>query len=147
MARKTELAKKFQATMRVAGAPKRGGTHEILGQFDWTNLHGKTIVDVSCSKIDSARLCLTYRSQVGGSTGHIAAVIAKAHPNIRIVVQDLPEVVQRATAPNAPPMPDNVSFQPHNFFAPQNCYLLMLTYTVLAFTIGQRLLQRRWSKP
>ena len=48
MARKTELTKKFQATMRVAGAPKRGGTHEILGQFDWTNLHGKTIVDVSC---------------------------------------------------------------------------------------------------
>ena len=57
--------------------------------------------------------------QVGGSTGHIAAVIAEAHPNMKIIVQDLPEVIQRATAPSAPPMPPNVSFQAYNFFTPQ----------------------------
>ena len=46
-------------------------------------------------------------------------MIAEAHPEIRIVVQDLPEVIQRATAAGTPQMPPNITFQAYNFFTPQ----------------------------
>lgn len=62
---------------------------------------------------------MTNTSQVGGSAGHDAFVLAQKFPDLKIVVQDLPKVkhVFDATLPSD--LKDRVSFMEHDFFQPQ----------------------------
>jgi len=50
----------------------------ILQEFDWTALSGQRVVDV------------------GGGIGSTSAVLAKNFPNLKIVVQDRPEIIEDA---------------------------------------------------
>lgn len=70
---------------------------------------------------------------MGGSTGHVAQLIAQAVPDIQVIVEDLPHVVTEAESVRAM---DNqelrqhrpVLFKAHDFFTPQtvvaDAYLL-----------------------
>jgi 6-hydroxytryprostatin B O-methyltransferase len=70
--------------------------------FDWSALGSGPVVDL------------------GGGPGHLAIAIAKAHPELRLVVQDLPKVEQSATdAIQSSGVQDRISFQVQDFFEPQ----------------------------
>lgn len=62
---------------------------------------------------------LTCRRQVGGSSGHEAISLARAFPQLKFIVQDLPPV-RDAFKKNVPPeLAARITFQEHNFFEPQ----------------------------
>ena len=74
----------------------------LVGGYAWDSLGDSTIVDVA------------------GSEGHISFAIAEKFPRLKFVVQDLPDVAERAKAsPKATEFRDRISFQGHNFFEPQ----------------------------
>ncbi|KAF2113610.1 hypothetical protein BDV96DRAFT_601098 [Lophiotrema nucula] len=56
---------------------------------------------------------------VGGGQGTIAAEIARALPNIRCIVQDLPNVVEEAKVPDDLRERERLSFMAHDFFVEQ----------------------------
>lgn len=66
---------------------------------------------------------LLYRStnvyQLGGSAGHDDAVLATKFPNLKIVVQDLPEVAPVFEKEFPADLKSRVSFRTHNLFDPQ----------------------------
>jgi hypothetical protein len=57
--------------------------------------------------------------QVGGSVGIVSMAVARLHPNLRFIVQDLPETIQMAREEVPPDLQDRVIFQSHDFFTPQ----------------------------
>lgn len=57
--------------------------------------------------------------QVGGSAGHDAIVLARSFPDLKIVVQDLPQVKPVFEADLPEDVKDRVSFMEHDFFNPQ----------------------------
>ncbi|KAI0902417.1 sterigmatocystin 8-O-methyltransferase [Annulohypoxylon nitens] len=73
----------------------------VLDAHDWKAAGKATVVDV------------------GGSAGHDAIVLARKFPELRITVQDLPQVkpVFEANLPDN--VKDRVSFVEHDFFQPQ----------------------------
>ncbi|KAJ5280911.1 Sterigmatocystin 8-O-methyltransferase [Penicillium angulare] len=55
---------------------------------------------------------------VGGAHGTISLAAAQIYPHLHYIVQDLPEVIEQASQnPNG--SPENVEFQVHDFFIPQ----------------------------
>lgn len=52
---------------------------------------------------------------IGGNHGHIAIKLAQRFPNMRLIVQDRPEVIATAPKPKSP----QVEFQTHDFFNSQ----------------------------
>lgn len=80
-------------------------TDHIINAWDWQLLpSGSTVVDV------------------GGSRGTIAYALAKAFPNPKFIVQDLPEIVSQAQAAQngvEKEIASRVSFLPHDFFTTQ----------------------------
>lgn len=98
--------RRFATVMKAIGAggyPDRIFTEAI----DWKALpESATVVDV------------------GGNTGSVSLAIAKAHPHLNLVVQDLPQVIDSLTKPfwseNSPEYVSNgkIKFQPHDFFTP-----------------------------
>lgn len=58
-------------------------------------------------------------AQVGGSAGHCSIAIAKLHPQLKFIVQDLPHVVAANKDTLPPDMQPRIGFMPHDFFAPQ----------------------------
>lgn len=58
---------------------------------------------------------------IGGSEGHVSAVIAQRHPYLNFVVQDLPEVIQKASLPDdiGEGVRKRVRFESHDFFTEQ----------------------------
>ncbi|KAH8807537.1 S-adenosyl-L-methionine-dependent methyltransferase [Xylogone sp. PMI_703] len=69
--------------------------HEAL---DWDSLGKATVVDV------------------GGSNGHVSFELAKKHPNLNIVVQDLPTIQAKFDAACPSELKSRVSYRVHNFF-------------------------------
>ncbi len=72
----------------------------LLENYPWGDIGTGTIVDV------------------GGSTGQYSIPIAQAFPNLRCVVQDLPDVIAGVDS-GALSRLDNVSFMAHDFFVVQ----------------------------
>ncbi|KAJ4301955.1 hypothetical protein N0V90_004051 [Kalmusia sp. IMI 367209] len=54
---------------------------------------------------------------IGGSRGYISIALAQRYPGLKCYVQDTPETLQGALAPNG--LEDRVQFSVHNFFAAQ----------------------------
>ncbi|KAK3702482.1 hypothetical protein LTR37_014844 [Vermiconidia calcicola] len=69
----------------------------IAEDYDWGSLGSATIVDI------------------GGSTGEVAFKIANQYPNLKVIVQDLPEYLKAAKVKDL----GNVSFMAHDFFKDQ----------------------------
>ncbi|KAL6818170.1 O-methyltransferase domain-containing protein [Trichoderma sp. SZMC 28013] len=98
--------KGYRATRFAEGLQALGGmvtTETYVDTFDWESLGEAIVVDV------------------GGSSGHISAMVAKSHPQLHFIVQDLPELqpaFDEAMA-SAPKLASRISFQVHDFFTPQ----------------------------
>ncbi|KAL7784050.1 O-methyltransferase domain-containing protein [Trichoderma afarasin] len=98
--------KGYRATRFAEGLQALGGminTETYVETFDWESLGEAIVVDI------------------GGSSGHISAMVAKSHPQLHFIVQDLPELqsaFDEAMA-LAPKLADRISFQVHDFFTPQ----------------------------
>lgn len=57
---------------------------------------------------------------IGGGIGHISAAIAKAHPHLRVQVQDFEDLKENSSGLlESCGVADRVSFAAHNFFEPQ----------------------------
>ncbi|KAK4085123.1 uncharacterized protein Triagg1_113 [Trichoderma aggressivum f. europaeum] len=96
--------KGYRATRFAEGLQALGGmvtTETYVETFDWESLGEATVV--------------------GGSNGHVSAMVAKSHPRLHFIVQDLPELqpaFDEAMA-SAPKLSSRISFQVHDFFTPQ----------------------------
>ena len=55
---------------------------------------------------------------VGGSHGPVSIALAEKFPSVQCIVQDLPEVIEKANAP-PPAVASQVEFMAHDFFDPQ----------------------------
>lgn len=89
----------------MASTPIMSNTHIARG-FDWARLpSGSVVVDVA------------------GNVGHSAIPIAQANPSLRVIIQDLPKIIARATSPTTSVIPrdlrDRFTFMPHDFYTPQ----------------------------
>ncbi|KAF9700108.1 hypothetical protein EKO04_002059 [Ascochyta lentis] len=73
----------------------------VLDAIDWKAAGDATVVDV------------------GGSAGHDDIALAKAYPNLKIVVQDLPQVATVFEKEFPSDLKSRVSFLTHNMFDPQ----------------------------
>ncbi|KAJ4297616.1 hypothetical protein N0V90_005509 [Kalmusia sp. IMI 367209] len=84
----------------------------LLGVLDWEKEGNATVVDV------------------GGSGGHDAFALAKAHPNLNIIVEDLHECGPVFSSAVPEDLKSRVTFREHNFFDPQpvaaDIYLIKL---------------------
>ncbi|KAH7176437.1 O-methyltransferase-domain-containing protein [Dactylonectria macrodidyma] len=96
-------ASKFAESMQAAAASSAIKIEDSLKTgYDWSALGEATVVDI------------------GGSSGHDAIHLVRAFPNLKIVVQDLPEV-QAAFNEKVPgELQSRVSFEARDFFSPQN---------------------------
>lgn len=74
---------------------------QIVSLYDWASLDAATVVDV------------------GGSSGAAALEIVRAFPSVRVVVQDLPEVINNACSSSKTAVHDRVTFEAHDFFGEQ----------------------------
>lgn len=73
----------------------------VLEGYPWGSMESGLVVDV------------------GGSKGEYGIKIAQKYPGIKVVIQDLPDVVSKARS-NAPQdLGDMVSFMAHDFFTEQ----------------------------
>jgi len=73
------LLARFGSAVRYAGTAFSGGEENILNGFPWSKLRDQAqIVDV------------------GSGIGHVALTLSEAFPQIRIVLQDLPDVIREA---------------------------------------------------
>ncbi|KAL7943599.1 O-methyltransferase domain-containing protein [Trichoderma barbatum] len=101
-------AERFALAMKALSQTQL--TAQVLETFDWESLGDATIVDV------------------GGSTGHISALLAKAHPRLKMIVQDFPDVeASFKELITSSEFASRISFHAYNFFEPQtliaNAYL------------------------
>lgn len=65
---------------------------------------------------------LTYIPKVGGSGGHVSIDLAFAFPDLKFIVQDLPETIansQSNLASHPASIASRISYQAHDFFSPQ----------------------------
>ncbi|KAL8763403.1 MAG: hypothetical protein Q9184_000791 [Pyrenodesmia sp. 2 TL-2023] len=97
--------RRFGITIQQASKQPASSLKHIQSGFDWVSLGNATVIDV------------------GGHMGFGAVAIAQAAPNLRLIVQDRPEVVTMALDPDSTIVPadlrDRVSFEAHDFFTPQ----------------------------
>lgn len=73
----------------------------LLENYPWDSLHAGTLVDI------------------GGSKGEYSIAIAQKHPQMKLIVQDLEEVVDQARSGIPADMTERVSFMVHDFFKEQ----------------------------
>jgi 6-hydroxytryprostatin B O-methyltransferase len=88
----------------TTGADAMSYRHILTG-FDWAALGEATVVDIA------------------GSMGACSVQIASANPKLKLIVQDLPNVIERAQDPQQSVVPEElrsrVSFMVQDFFQPQ----------------------------
>ncbi|KAL9622213.1 MAG: hypothetical protein Q9160_003396 [Pyrenula sp. 1 TL-2023] len=100
------LTDQFASYMKNVTASEGTSISHLLSGFDWASLEaGAKIVDV------------------GGSSGHGSIAIARAYPDLKFVVQDLPETIAKCDFSKTQGVDNGissrVSFMPHDFFQPQ----------------------------
>ena len=93
----------FSQAMKAVAAGGGGLVDHALNGFDWKALGCGTVVDL------------------GGGNGHVSIAIAKACPDLKIIVQDLPgnQEAARSNIPSDLQITGRVTFMAHDFFQPQ----------------------------
>lgn len=94
-----ERAKRFAGAMSMTS---KASLDALATYFDWASLpEGGVVVDI------------------GGSRGHVSADLAQRFPQLRFVVQDMPEVVKGAEESLPEEVAGRVSFASHDMFTEQ----------------------------
>ena len=99
------IRERFSNTMAWAATSDAMSHRHILAGYDWASLGEGTVVDIA------------------GNIGACSVQIAEADPGLKIIVQDLPEIVRRAEDPSSSVVPDKMrdrfTFMVQDFFEPQ----------------------------
>ncbi|KAI2477579.1 Sterigmatocystin 8-O-methyltransferase [Pyrenophora tritici-repentis] len=69
--------------------------------FPWDQISGRKVIDV------------------GGGSGHMSVSLAKAFPNLELIVQDSLSMLSSASQNDFSQLNGRVTFMPHDFFTPQ----------------------------
>lgn len=101
MAKSPDRVKKFADAMSFFYKMPGFETSHVIEAFDWLSLADGLVVDV------------------GGSHGAVALEMVKANPFIRVIVQDLPEVIDSARDAGKHNLSNRVIFEAHDFFKEQ----------------------------
>nr|WCR31483.1 O-methyltransferase [Talaromyces sp.] len=109
-------SERFAQFMKMIRSSESLGLHHLINGFDWASLGTGNVVDV------------------GGSSGSVSIELAKAFPQLKFVVQDLPQNIESASsslATDLPSLTDRITFQGHDFFQEQtvknaDAYLLRM---------------------
>lgn len=111
--------RRFGDAMGWISSQGSGKSAPLIAAFDWDSLGEATIVDVRVEMIFHEIQTLLTRLQVGGGSGHDSIAIAKAHPNIRCIVQDFEHLDSQFQDLCPQELKSRVSFQAHNFWEEQ----------------------------
>ncbi|KAL2863146.1 O-methyltransferase-domain-containing protein [Aspergillus lucknowensis] len=134
-----ERHRQFAGYMRAVTASQ--GTHlkQLVECWDWTSLGRGLVVDV------------------GGSTGHASIALARKFPELRFIVEDLPDVVaggpayleSQSQSQEDADLASRITYQRHDFFEPQpamagdaDVYLLRMILHDWGFDDCVRILSR-----
>ncbi|KAF2180126.1 S-adenosyl-L-methionine-dependent methyltransferase [Zopfia rhizophila CBS 207.26] len=99
--RDPKLAARFASAMTGVAKLDRQ-ISELLNGYPWEELEGGKVVDV------------------GGGSGHVSIALARAFPNLNIVVQDAsPQMLAQAQQLDLSDLVGRISFMQHNFFTAQ----------------------------
>jgi hypothetical protein len=101
MAKFPDRPERFAAAMSLFSKGPGYSPTWLVENYPWGRLGNGTIVDV------------------GGSNGAYSIPIAQAFPDLSCIVQDLPEVVEKAKASLISDLQDRVTFMTHDFFTEQ----------------------------
>ena len=96
-----ERAVRFATAMKVMTSKPEFDLSYATDYYDWASLGEAQVVDV------------------GGAKGHFALALAKRYSNLRIIVQDMTNVVENADAGN---LEGRVRFMAHDLFDPQTVF-------------------------
>lgn len=94
-------AESFAGAMEAYSSCSEFNVSHMVDGYDWDALGEVKVVDI------------------GGAQGHIAVELAKRFPTLDIVVQDLPRMVENATASVPEKLKERVQFMGYDFFEPQ----------------------------
>ncbi|KAF2656259.1 putative O-methyltransferase [Lophiostoma macrostomum CBS 122681] len=92
---------RFTNSMKVASMSPANSPIWLVEHYPWHCLDSGTLVDV------------------GGSSGAYSIPIAEHYPEMKCIIQDLPNVVHRAEKEVPDNLRDRVTFMPHDFFTEQ----------------------------
>ncbi|KAF4445637.1 Sterigmatocystin 8-O-methyltransferase [Fusarium austroafricanum] len=94
---------KFAECMQVAAAASALKADDLLkSAYDWNKLGEATVVDV------------------GGSSGHDSTTLAHTFPNLKFIVQDLPELKALFNEKVPEDIKPRIKFEVHDFLKPQD---------------------------
>lgn len=99
------MARRFAGSMSAFSDGVGLSPRFLTEGYPWSSLAGP---DGTATVVD-----------VGGSRGHVALALAQSHPHLRLVVQDLPDMIRGAPDAVPAPVAARVAFMAHDFFAPQ----------------------------
>ncbi|KAF5591477.1 methyltransferase [Fusarium pseudocircinatum] len=111
---------RFAECMQVAASASFIKTDDLLwSDYDWNKLGEATVVDLShCKELHTLKF--TDISQIGGSSGHDSTTIAQTFPNLKFIVQDLPQLRTSFDEQVPTEIKTRVKFEPHDFLQAQN---------------------------
>ena len=90
---------RFGNAMQASAA--RRSASPLFDAFDWASLGKATVVDV------------------GGSQGAVAIPLAQTFPDLTVIVQDFPDVVEEGRERLPEPLKERVKFMAYDFFTEQ----------------------------
>ncbi|PYI12946.1 S-adenosyl-L-methionine-dependent methyltransferase [Aspergillus violaceofuscus CBS 115571] len=104
-----EMARRFAAAVSSFANGHHNAPSFLVPGYDWGQFEQGMVVDI------------------GGSKGNVSSLLAQRYPELRLIVQELPSVVDGAAESLPNDVRDRVEFQAHDFFTPQpvqaNAYL------------------------
>ncbi|RAH84214.1 O-methyltransferas-like protein [Aspergillus japonicus CBS 114.51] len=104
------MARRFASTMAYETEREGRSSNVLVEGYAWTSLLAETTATTTSPLV----------VDVGGSRGKTALEIAHAHPELTLLVQDLPSMIEGARDQlPAIPARERVQFMAHDFFAPQ----------------------------
>nr|ANM86343.1 putative sterigmatocystin 8-O-methyltransferase [Cladonia uncialis subsp. uncialis]AUW31211.1 putative O-methyltransferase [Cladonia uncialis subsp. uncialis] len=99
-----ELTRQFASYMKNVTSGKGLSIRHLVTGYDWSSLGEATVVDL------------------GGSNGHASIGLAKVFPNLKFIVQDLPNTIE-TSRPDMTTLPPSIAarltYQHHDFFTAQ----------------------------
>ncbi|GKZ52206.1 hypothetical protein AnigIFM49718_000078 [Aspergillus niger] len=99
--KRPDKQRRFRGAMEAVGMDGGHDLGFVVGGFDWGKVGRGVVVDV------------------GGSSGFLSIALANAYENLSFVVQDYKHIVDEGRAALPSHLSERVSFQAHDFFAPQ----------------------------